>query len=229
MFKKLRMKYTLGCLMMAMMLLCMGCGGAKTSDAKSDIPDETENVASEPGALEQSRAVSEAPENQDLSAFVPEGFEILDSAFGDLNLDAHEDAIMVLKNKEEVAHSEQGGESMPRPVMILTRKADKSWELAGRNDNVALGVADGGVFGDPWGGISIKNGYFSLEHYGGSSWRWTRIITFKYDPAKKGWFLHKDGGDSFNVNEPEVVETNVRTTKDFGIVKFSEYDVDETE
>ena len=79
--------------------------------------------------------------------------------------------------------------------------------------------------GDPFMGIKIKNGYFSVEHYGGSSWRWTRIITYKYSKQDKEWFLHKDGSESFHASEPQKVETKIKTTKDFGQIKFEEFDI----
>jgi hypothetical protein len=73
--------------------------------------------------------------------------------------------------------------------------------------------------------IVIKNGYFSVEHYGGSAWRWTRIITYKYSKEENNWFLYKDGGESFNAGDPEKVEKTVRTTKDFGKVLFKDFDI----
>lgn len=79
--------------------------------------------------------------------------------------------------------------------------------------------------GDPFTGVTIKNGYFSVEHYGGSGWRWTRIVTFKYAPAEKNWFLFKDGGDSFHALDPEKVKTKISTVKNFGKVPFERFDI----
>ena len=78
---------------------------------------------------------------------------------------------------------------------------------------------------DPKQGVTIKNGYFSVEHYGGSGWRWTRIVTFKYSPADKNWFLHKDGGERFNAISKEEVKTTVKTVKNFGKVPFQKFDI----
>lgn len=44
---------------------------------------------------------------------------------------------------------------------------------------------------NPYSGLTIKNGYFSVEHYAGSAWRWTRIPTFKYSKAENDWFYIK--------------------------------------
>ncbi|UOQ71963.1 hypothetical protein [Hymenobacter cellulosilyticus] len=80
------------------------------------------------------------------------------------------------------------------------------------------------MMGDPFQGIAIKNGYFSLEYYGGSAWRWTHITTFKYDPARRTWFLHREGGESFHATDPDKVESYGRTIRDFGRVAFADYD-----
>jgi hypothetical protein len=79
--------------------------------------------------------------------------------------------------------------------------------------------------GDPFMQVVIKKGYFSIEHYGGSSWRWTRIITFKYSPDDNYWFLYKDGGEYFHAAEHEKKTKKVLTSKDFGKVRFDEFDI----
>ncbi len=112
-----------------------------------------------------------------------------------------------------------------RPLYILIGQSDQSYKLTAKNNNVVYCVDCGGMMGDPFMGITIKNGYFSIEHYGGSAWRWTKIVTFKYSKTKKKWFLHKDGGDSFHTSQPEKVETKVKTVKDFGVIQFEKYDI----
>ena len=91
--------------------------------------------------------------------------------------------------------------------------------MAKRNDKVAMRIDEGGVMGDPYTNMVFKNGYFSLEHNGGSNWRWSHIITFKFDTVNYDWYLHKIGGDSYHTYDIEKVETKVRSFKDFGKVK----------
>jgi hypothetical protein len=81
------------------------------------------------------------------------------------------------------------------------------------------------MMGDPFQEVVIKKGFFSIEHYGGSGWRWTRTITFKYTADDNNWYLFKDGGDSFHASDPEKVTTKIRTTKDFGKVRFDKFDI----
>jgi hypothetical protein len=160
-----------------------------------------------------------------LTSFVPQGYAALDTTSGDLNLDEYPDMILVLKKKDEALTSDVSEHPEKRPLLILTGGAGQTYTLAARSDNAVYCIDCGGVLGDPFTGVVISKGYFSVEHYGGSSWRWTRTITFKYVPTEKDWYLHKDGGDSFHASEPEQVTTKVRTTKDFGKVPFSSFDV----
>lgn len=183
-------------------------------DTVSNDDDTIEST--EFGFIARKESVKNLSDN--LSQFITKGFEAYDTAYGDINLDGKVDLIMILKNKKENIDPE-----LARPLLLLTKNNDESYSLAKRNDNVVLKIQEGGVFGDPYDGITIKNGYFSIEHYGGSSWRWTKIITFKYDKEKKDWFLHKDGGVSYHTSNPDEIEEDVKTKKDFGIIKFEEY------
>ncbi|MDJ1483181.1 hypothetical protein QNI16_21970 [Cytophagaceae bacterium YF14B1] len=163
-----------------------------------------------------------AQTDAEIKPFIVKGYEVLHKENGDLNKDGKSDCLLILKVKDEDKKTEN---EVPRPLLILIRQPDGKLKQVARNDKVVLCYQCGGVFGDPFSDITIKNGYFSIEHYGGSSWRWTRIITFKYNPTDKKWYLHKDGSDSFHTSEPDKVETKVKTTKDFGKVLFENYDV----
>ncbi|WP_158827419.1 hypothetical protein [Mucilaginibacter lacusdianchii] len=160
-----------------------------------------------------------------LRGFIPKGYEALDVTQGDLNRDAYPDAVMVLYKKGEEKTSDVIDHPEKRPLLLLTGQADKTYKLAARSDNAVYCVDCGGQMGDPFTGITIKNGYFSVEHYGGSGWRWTRIITFKYSPAEKNWFLYKDGGERFHAADPEKVKTEVETIKNFGKVPFQKFNI----
>lgn len=161
----------------------------------------------------------------ELSEFVPANYTVLDTASGDLNLDDINDYILVLKKNGEDTLSDVIDNPERRPLLILIRDQNNKLQLTRRNENTVLCVDCGGVIGDPYMGITIKNGYFSVEHYGGSAWRWTRIITYKYSKQDKEWYLHKDGSDSYHTSEPDKVESNIRTSKEFGKVKFEEFDI----
>ncbi|WP_051666539.1 hypothetical protein [Pedobacter sp. R20-19] len=160
-----------------------------------------------------------------LKKYIPKGFDALEMAKGDLNRDAYADIILVLKKRGEEKTSDVINHPEKRPLLILLGQADKTYKLAARSDNSVYCVDCGGMMGDPFTGITIKNGYFSVEHYGGSGQRWTRIVTFKYLPAEKNWFLFKDGGERFHATAPEEVKTEVKTVKNFGKIPFQKFDI----
>ncbi|MBE7170584.1 MAG: hypothetical protein INR73_08335 [Williamsia sp.] len=160
-----------------------------------------------------------------LAAFVLPNYSVLDTATGDLNGDSLPDKLLLLKKKGEDTSSDVTEHPEKRPLMILTGQADGTYKLAARNDNAVLCVDCGGVMGDPYMRLVIKGGYFSVEMAGGSSWRWTRTVTFRYAPSEHNWLLYKDGHGSFHASEPDKVETRLYTAKDFGQVSFEKFDV----
>ncbi|GGI51700.1 hypothetical protein GCM10011425_29120 [Mucilaginibacter galii] len=160
-----------------------------------------------------------------LKGFVLKGYDVLDLTKGDLNRDNYPDAIMVLYKKGEEKTSDVISHPEKRPLLILICQPNKTYKLAGRSENAVYCVDCGGQMGDPFTGITIKNGYFSVEHYGGSAWRWTRIVTFKYSALDKNWFLFKDGGERFYAITHEEVKTKVSTVKNFGRVPFENFDI----
>ena len=160
-----------------------------------------------------------------IKGFISKGYIALDLTKGDLNRDAFPDAILVLYKKGEEKTSDVINHPERRPLLVLIGLANKTYKQAAKSDNAVYCVDCGGQMGDPFTGVSIKNGYFSVEHYGGSGWRWSRIVTFKYAPTEKRWFLHKDGGERFNAITHEEVKTEVRTVKDFGKVTLEKFDI----
>ncbi|MDN3584336.1 hypothetical protein [Mucilaginibacter flavus] len=154
-----------------------------------------------------------------LKPFIPAGYSVLANETGDLNHDNYADVILVLKYNHE-ADSDQAA----RPLLILLGKPGGKLSLFARNDSVVLCKACGGVFGDPFDGIEIKGRYFTIDHYGGSRFKWTRMITFKYDPIKKDFILHKDAGVSFDDTlRGGKLTTEFYKKQTFDKLKFKDY------
>jgi hypothetical protein len=153
-----------------------------------------------------------------LRQFIQSGYSILDSAKCDLNKDGNADYIMILKSD-----SEETFPDTTRSLIVLMGKKNGTLEIFAKNDKIVSCRGCGGVFGDPYSGITIRDNYFSIEHYGGSSWRWTRIITFKYDFKLRKIFLHKDAGDSFHVSNPDKIEFNTYNKESWSKVEFEKY------
>ena len=118
-------------------------------------------------------------------------------------------------------------------MLLFLGQPDQTYKLVHRNDNAVYCFDCGGVFGDPFTGVTIKNGYFSIEHGIAGGQHWEQVITFKYDKLKKDWFLYKDHFVSYKFNESDdpnaealVLDVDkMRTKKDFGIIPFGKFDV----
>jgi len=207
-----------------LLLTILSCNQSPRQDKITAITADTLTpTENSPKRESFKQAVDNLP--SELLPFLPTNYSVLDTVSGDLNLDGINDYILVLKKNGEDTLSNVIDNPEKRPLLILLRDKNNKLKLVRRNDNTVYCIDCGGMMGDPFMGITIKNGYFSVEHYGGSAWRWTRIITYKYSKQDNEWFLHKDGSESFHAAEPEKVESKIRTTKDFGNVKFEEFDI----
>ena len=122
---------------------------------------------------------------KELQTLTLAGYEILGHRYGDLNKDEWTtDLILVLKKSDETETSDIDNPTL-RPLLVFCRQADGSLKQMARNDQTVLCVNCGGIFGDPFSGIAIKNGFFSVEHYGGSNWRWTKICLLYTSPSPR--------------------------------------------
>ena len=166
--------------------------------------------------------------------FILTGYSVLDMESGDINKDGIDDIILILKKNDEDSTSDVNEHPEARPLLLLLRSRDGKLTLAARNDSTVYCVNCGGMLGDPYTGITIMNGYFSIEHYGGSSWRWTRIITYKYSTKDKWWYLHRDGSEytkmnpSTDPNAEAMINAGpdkIRTEKNFGKVRFEDFSI----
>ena len=186
---------------------------SKDSVHSSGIPDSVPADV----ATKMTRPSQESM-NELLKRIIPAGWELLDTMTGNLNRDAYLDMLVILKNPAEDSVSD-----VPRPLLVLTGGADGVFNIAARNDSVVLCKDCGGIYGDPYDGMAIKNGYFSIEHYGGSNWRWTRVMTFKYNADKQVWFLSRDAGIDYHTSDPEKETESVFNKENYGKQNFTEY------
>jgi len=169
-----------------------------------------------------------------LKAFIQTGYSVINISTGDANLDGFTDNILVLRKNTEETTSNYG-EDKPdkRPLLLLLGQSDNSFKLAYRNDNAVYCIDCGGVFGDPFTGTEIKNGYFSIEHGIAGGRHWEQVITFKYDKSKSNWYLYKDHYVSYKMNDSndENAEALVKdvdkmaTEKDFGKISFDNFNI----
>lgn len=160
-----------------------------------------------------------------LAQYIPKGYVLLDSASGDLNRDEYDDMILVLNKPDEKETSDVSEHPTLRPLLLLIGQPSNTYKVVARNDKAVYCVDCGGMMGDPFTQIVIKKGYFSIEHYGGSSWRWGLITTFKYSVTDKTWYLYKQGSTTMHTSNPDKEKTTITTAKNFGIIPFNKYDI----
>lgn len=154
----------------------------------------------------------------ELERFIPEGHQAIAIEQGDLNRDGREDYIVAIEQTD-------GDQDAPREVRILTRRADGSLTLAKRGPKALLCKECGGIMGDPFTGITVKSGRFTVEHYGGSAWRWTQHFTFAWSRRDQTWQLVRVDESSFHATDAENYETNVhKPPKDFGKIDLGDFD-----
>ena len=107
---------------------------------------------------------------------LPATYSLKDCSFGDLNLDGQEDFAAVV---------EQGpGQYTGSRQIYLFLNNKGNFKLAFENNSIVLGNLEGGAFGDPYEDISLSEGEFCVQDYGGSSDRWGHSYTFTYRDNK---------------------------------------------
>jgi hypothetical protein len=160
----------------------------------------------------------------ELQPFVPNDHFALDYETGDLNGDGREDCILIVqagKPSEEHDPIEK-----PRPLIILVRSADGSLSQTKRNDKVVYCETCGGVMGDPYQGIKIEKNRFTVQHYGGSAWRWSSEYTFGYSRKDDTWQLVSVELTDFHASDPDNTKQEKLFTppRDYGKIDIGDFD-----
>lgn len=181
--------FRLSCFVFLVSIIALACGSdssslglisGNTSDGDSSVVDSV-----------QVDTVARIPPTLPDSSFFPKGYVIKDIVYGDLNLDAYPDAIIVMRSVVE-----QPGSfcEVPRWFFILTGSSNGDFAVAFKSNTVTPAQVEGQMFGEPYNGIEIGSGTFIVRHYGGSRYRWTCDYVFEYDAAKETWFYTANYG-----------------------------------
>ena len=114
-------------------------------------------------------------------SFILAGYDTIMTVTGDMNKDSIADYAMVLKSvKEEKERTIDDTTELPRRILLLLFKNEAGYSLAAKTDQAIMGKEDGGIFGDPFESIGIAKGVLTVQHYGGSAWRWAYTHKFRY-------------------------------------------------
>lgn len=162
----------------------------------------------------------------EVKPFIEKGMVSIALETGDLNADGKKDFILVLdKPRDPKGEFDEAGDTQ-RLMLILVRDSSGKLSLAARNENVVFCRTCGGVFGDPFAGISITGTRFTISNYGGSNDRWAYDYTFAYSRRDNTWQLIRSEETTFQALDPN------RTTrkhvylppKSFGLINFADFD-----
>lgn len=110
---------------------------------------------------------------------IPEGYTIVDTVSGDLD----KDGIKELVAAYNTATLNPDTDGFKRELIIY--KKDKSvWKVWKKSQRVLFGSQDGGMMGDPFGEMEIKNGCLFISQNGGSSWKWGHTDQYRYQDGE---------------------------------------------
>lgn len=181
-------------------------------------------------ALSLSLHLSSAAQTEELkipaevTPFVEVGTKAIALESADLNADGSKDFILVLQ-KEKPSLGKYELPENSRPLLILTRAADGKVTVAKRNERLVLCSECGGVFGDPFDGVRVGRGTFTVDHYGGSNGRWKTTHKFNYSRIDKTWQLVRVENLSYHTSNPNKVKTEIETPpRHFGKIDIADFD-----
>ena len=156
--------------------------------------------------------------------FVETGTKAIALEAADLNGDGRKDFVLVLE-RENPSKDENDFPVNQRPLLILVRGEDGKLAAAKRNERVVMCSQCGGVFGDPFEGVTAARNTFTVMFYGGSNWRWAYSYKFNYSRHDKTWQLVRTEETEFHTSAPDKMKTRVFTPpKDFGKIDIADFD-----
>lgn len=165
-------------------------------------------------------APSETPE--ELVPLIPARSTLFFHDYADLNGDGREDALLVVESA--TGKEDDDGQ---RTLLIAVRQSDGKLKIVKRNEKVVYCRTCGGTMGDPLTEISVKARTITVEHYGGSGWRWGNSFKFAYSRRDDTWQLVRVEEYSFHFSQPDNVKSHsYKPPRDFGKIDIADFDPD---
>ena len=126
--------------------------------------------------------------------FAPVGWLLMDYVETDYNGDGNIDIIGVLENENaEINYSLPGWDDAskyPRILFAAINTGVGYYKLDFQDVNLVRTRYEGGTFGDPYEPLTAEGNTFTINAFGGSSWKWDESSTFKYMNGE--WYLVYD-------------------------------------
>jgi len=131
---------------------------------------------------------------QSITDFVPAGWTILDSAFGDLNKDDIKDAAIVIQHRDSISMVNSLDDTVltqPRILIVLFKSAANNKFTLTEQSNSFILKHDNSIMDDPYQGITIDKGILKIDFhlfYNMGSW-YSTSSTYKFRFDRKTFVL----------------------------------------
>lgn len=160
-----------------------------------------------------------------LRPFVKRGTCAIAIESKDLDLDGRGDYLLVVEQLEAGPDPAFGRR---RSLVVLTASAGGRLREAARNESAVMCSGCGGVWGDPFEGVTVEPGRFTIEHYGGSAWRWRVDFTFAYSRRDRAWQLVRVNQLNYHTSDPETTTKRrvLRPPRDYGKIDLRAFDAE---
>ena len=174
-----------------------------------------------PGAAAQAPPAPHVDLPEAARPFVATGTRALAFEAADLNRDGRQDAVLVIEAEKDDPESD----GRPRSLLILAGQPDGTYREAARNAKIVYCSRCGGMMGDPFEGVEVGTGTFTVTNAGGSSWRWGVSYRFDYSRRDGSWQLVRVKEDDYHASDAATSKTVVSTPpKHFGKIDIADFD-----
>ena len=173
-----------------MSLIISGCNTATETESNAPVtslavsPNTLPTATNEPtqSANTQPSQTAAPVVNTRPGSIIPTGWVLTQIGVveGDLNKDGLSDQAVVVQEKEATELDQFNRYTPKRMLIIRFANADGGFTEVIRTERAILKASEGGVIGDPFSTLEIKDGSLFFGFYGGSRERWSHDFQFRY-------------------------------------------------
>jgi hypothetical protein len=147
----------------------------------------------------------------------------------DVDTDGRPDALVVL-GRPGAPDPDRPADAAPRTLLVLVGTPTGDLRLAARAPRAVMCATCGGVMGDPFVALVPRSAGFTIQHLGGSGWRWTADYTFGWSRRDAAWQLVRVERTTFHAGDPTRVQRRIaRPPRDFGKIDLRAFDGEDWE
>lgn len=161
-----------------------GSAAEPPADAQGNEPEPLKDGMEQESSEQARPMVYTLPATgRELSDFVAEGWELMDSVELDYNGDGITDYVGV----QETSPDEGYYVDCFRILFAIVSEGAGQYRLDFQDENLIRTRTEGGVFGDPYEPLTAEGASFTTHAFGGSAWKWSEANTYTYRDGT--WYL----------------------------------------